>query len=250
MGRDTRDTIRLLNTMALNPVFDELAPLNLENIKMGWMGNLDNYLSMEPGIIELCETSLASVASAGAKVEPMQTNFILSDLWQSWNIFRFHNQLNKLDLYEDPSSRKLLKPEIIWEIEQGLGLGKKDLERANMIRAEWFLELDRMFNEVDFLVLPSAQVFPFQNNIHWPKQIAGKEMDTYHRWMEIVIVASQGGGLPTVNVPVGFDSQGRPMGIQVMGKFGDDKRVLEFALAYEQITDHLSVRPNLIDVND
>jgi Asp-tRNA(Asn)/Glu-tRNA(Gln) amidotransferase A subunit family amidase len=38
--------------------------------------------------------------------------------------------------------------------------------------------------------------------------------------------------------------------MQVMGKFGDDKKVLEFALAYEQITGHLDKRPNLIAVDD
>jgi amidase len=36
------------------------------------------------------------------------------------------------------------------------------------------------------------------------------------------------------------------MGIQVLGKFGSDKKVLEFALAYEQITDYLDRRPELI----
>lgn len=245
MGRDTRDTIRLLQTIALNPVFDELTPLNLEGIKIGWMGNLDNYLPMEPGIIELCEASLSNVIDAGGKVEPMQTNFKLTDLWESWTILRHHRRLNMLSYYEDPSTKDLLKPELIWEIEQGLGFNEKDVARAKFIRMNWYAELDRLFDTFDFLVLPTAQVFPFPNSIHWPKQINGKEMDTYHRWMEVVILGSLG-GIPVVNVPVGFDAQGRPMGMQVMGKFGDDKRVLAFALAYEQVTDHLSVRPNLI----
>ncbi|HBQ01556.1 MAG TPA: amidase, partial [Gammaproteobacteria bacterium] len=69
--------------------------------------------------------------------------------------------------------------------------------------------------------------------------------DTYHRWMEVVMYASLG-GLPTVNVPVGFDAQSRPMGMQVMGRYGEDKKVLEFALAYENITDFLDARPNLV----
>jgi amidase len=69
-------------------------------------------------------------------------------------------------------------------------------------------------------------------------------MDTYHRWMEVVMPGSLG-GIPVVNVPVGFDTQGRPMGMQIMGKYGDDRRVLEFALAYEQITEFLSERPSL-----
>ena len=249
MGRDTRDTIRLLNTMALNPVFDELGPLNLDGIKMGWMGNLDNYLAMERGIIELCEASLTKVADAGAIVEAMQPNFTLSNLWECWTTLRHHRRLNMLDYHEDPLTRDLLKPELIWEIEQGLSFNKDDVNKAEMIRANWYAELDRLFVKYDFLVLPTAQVFPFSNNMHWPKQINGQEMDTYHRWMEIVILGSLG-GIPVINVPVGFDTAGRPMGMQIMGKFGDDKKVLAFALAYEQITDHLMKRPNLVAAKD
>ena len=249
MGRNTRDTIRLLQTIALKPAFDELNPLNLENIKIGWMGNLNNYLAMEPGIIELCEASLAKVAGAGAQVESMQARFMLSDLWQSWTTLRHHIRLNMLSYYEDPTTRDLLKPELIWEIEQGLGIKEKEVAQANMIRANWYTELDSLFNKYDFLVLPTAQVFPFPNSIHWPKQINGRAMDSYHRWMEVVILGSLG-GIPVVNVPVGLDPQGRPMGMQVMGKFGDDKKVLAFALAYEQVTDYLGLKPDLTGVDD
>ena len=249
MGRNTRDTINLLQTMALNPVFNDLKPLTLDKIKIGWMGNLDNYLAMEPGIIELCEASLAEVAGAGALVESMQSGFTMSDLWESWTTLRHYGRMNMLDYYEDINTRELLKPELIWEIEQGLNYNEQDAEKANIIRTNWYSELDRMFGEYDFLVLPTAQVFPFPKEIHWPKEINGREMDTYHRWMEVVILGSMG-GIPAVNVPVGFDTKDRPMGMQVMGKFGDDKKVLEFALAYEQITGHLDKRPNLIAVDD
>ena len=249
MGRDTRDTIRLLNTIALNPVFDRLNPLNLKDIKVGWMGNLDNYLPMEAGIIELCEASLANVVEAGAQVELMQTKFTLSDLWQSWTILRHHRRLDMLDYYEYPATLDLLKPELIWEIEQGLSLKEKDVEMAKMIRTSWYSELDRMFDKIDFLVLPTAQVFPFPKEIHWPRQINGQEMDSYYRWMEVVILGSLG-GIPVVNVPVGFDEKGRPMGMQVMGKLGNDKRVLEFALAYEQVTEYLHKKPDLIPLDD
>jgi amidase len=69
-------------------------------------------------------------------------------------------------------------------------------------------------------------------------------MDTYHRWMEVVIGGTLA-GLPIVNVPVGFDARGRPMGMQIMGPFGEDRRVLEFALAYEQVTSFLARHPEL-----
>ena len=244
MGRNTADTIRLLQTIAVAPVAEQFNPLNLQNVKIGWMGNLENYLAMEPGVLELCESSLATVSSAGANVESMQPRFDISDLWTCWTTLRHAPNSSRQALYENPATRGQLKPELIWEIEQSYTITENDIARANQIRANWYIELDRLFAEYDFLALPTAQVFPYPKTEHWPQQINGREMDTYHRWMEVVILGSLG-GIPVVNVPVGFDNQGRPMGMQIMGKFGEDKKVLEFALAYEQIIDHLQQRPQL-----
>jgi len=248
MGRNTADTIRLLQTIAVKPVAEQYSPLNLRNIKIGWLGNLDNYLAMEPGIIALCESSLASVATAGADVEPTTPNFNLSDLWQCWTTLRHSGRTSMRGYYDDPVRHSQLKPELIWEIEQSMILTDQDRVNANTIRANWYRELDRLFNEYDFLFLPTAQVFPYPKEIHWPTQINGREMDTYHRWMEVVILGSLG-GIPAINVPVGFDAQGRPMGMQVMGQLGEDQKVLEFALAYEQITDHLQYKPSLVSAS-
>lgn len=246
MGRNTRDTIQLLQTMALpGNDFKGIQPLDLNGLKIGWMGNLNNYLPMEKGIIELCEASLKLVATAGAKVDLVQPNFAMSDLWFSWTRLRHHIRLEQLEYLEYPTKKELLKPELLWEIEQGLSFSQKEIGQANRIRTNWYQALEGMFDTHDFLVLPTAQVFPFSKETHWPKNIDGKAMDTYHRWMEVVILGSLG-GIPVVNVPVGFDDQGRPMGMQIMGKFGEDRKVLAFALAYERITDFLEVKPDFM----
>ena len=75
----------------------------------------------------------------------------------------------------------------------------------------------------------------FQPGRIWPRQIAGREMDTYHRWMEVAIYATLG-GLPALVVPAGFHANGRwPMGIQLIGPYGGDAKVLRAGAAYEQI---------------
>jgi amidase len=249
MGRNTQDTIRLLQTTAVGPVADQFNPLMLENTKIGWLGNLDNYLAMEPGILELCESGLEAISGAGANVEAAQTNFSLTDLWYCWTTLRHSGRGNgsSKDLYDNLATRAQLKPELIWEIEQAHSLTDMDVTNANSIRNDWYRELDRLFGEYDFLASPSAQVFPYPKEIHWPRNINGREMDTYHRWMEVVILGSLG-GIPVVNIPVGFDGQGRPMGMQIMGRFGEDQKVLEFALAYEELTNHLDQRPDLVAI--
>ena len=244
MGRNVTDLIGLLKTISLKPEFNEIEPLDFNDVKIGWLKDLDGYLKFEQGILELCENSLSKLSSARAKVELAQTNFAPSDLWTCWTTLRHQTRLRMLDFYENPLTHNLLKPELLWEIEQALQLKEEDLKQAELIRKEWYSELDRLFNKYDFLILPTAQVFPFSSNIHWPKEINGRLMDTYHRWMEVVIMASIG-GIPAINLPTGFDATGRPMGLQVMGKFGHDRRVLQFGLAYEQITNYLDRKPEL-----
>ena len=245
MGRNVADLIGLLKTISLKPEFNEIEPLDFNDVKIGWLKDLDGYLKFEQGILELCENSLSKLSSARAKVELAQTNFAPSDLWTCWTTLRHQTRLRMLDFYENPLTHNLLKPELLWEIEQALQLKEEDLKQAELIRKEWYSELDRLFNKYDFLILPTAQVFPFSSNIRWPKEINGRLMDTYHRWMEVVIMASIG-GIPAINLPTGFDATGRPMGLQVMGKFGHDRRVLQFGLAYEQITNYLDRKPELV----
>jgi amidase len=120
-----------------------------------------------------------------------------------------------------------------------------EIVTADKARSDWYRALMALFDEYDFLALPTAQVFPFDAQTHWPSKINGKPMDTYHRWMEVVIGGTLA-GLPVVNVPAGFDQQGRPIGIQILGPTGRDKEVLEFALAYEAVTSYLAQRPALV----
>lgn len=244
MGRNTADVIQLLQTLRPQPLTADFQPTNLRGLRIGWLGNLDNYLAMEAGILPLCEASLRKLQDAGAVVETTRPRLSPDALWQAWTTLRHAGRASLRQYYDDAHNRTLLKPEAIYEIEAMLALSEADIDRANAIRADWYGELERMFGEFDLLAIPSAQVFPYARQVHWPEFIGDRKMDTYHRWMEIVIPGSLG-GLPIINVPVGFDANNRPMGMQVMGRYGNDRQVLEFGLAYEQITDHLTRRPVL-----
>jgi amidase len=102
--------------------------------------------------------------------------------------------------------------------------------------------MNRLFQTYDYLVLPSTQVFAFDASEHWPKSINGVAMDTYHRWMEVVIGPTLA-GLPVINVPAGFDSSGVPIGLQIIGKPRADLSVLQFGAAWQNATPYLRVEP-------
>jgi aspartyl-tRNA(Asn)/glutamyl-tRNA(Gln) amidotransferase subunit A len=44
-------------------------------------------------------------------------------------------------------------------------------------------------------------------------------------------------GLPGISVPAGFDRQGLPIGLQIIGKYFDEARLLNVAHRYQQLTD-------------
>jgi Asp-tRNA(Asn)/Glu-tRNA(Gln) amidotransferase A subunit family amidase len=66
-------------------------------------------------------------------------------------------------------------------------------------RSSWHRTLLSIFERFDLVALPTAQVFPFDVTTHWPREVAGRTMDSYHRWMQVSAFATLG-GCPAVNV--------------------------------------------------
>src|SRR5512146_41573 len=244
MGRTVADVAMLLSMMA-GP--DLRAPLSLEQdpavfaaplkrdfkgTRLGWLGDLGGHLPMEPGIADLCRASFKAFEAAGCVVGEARPDYSADRMWETWVTLRHWLVAGDLvELYKDASKRKLMKPEAQWEVEGGLKLSALEVYNASRARSEWYVAVQKLFEKYDYLLLPSAQVFPFDASVHWPKSINGVAMDTYHRWMEVVVPASLL-GFPTINVPVGFGTQGLPM-----GRHNADFAVLQMAYAYEQATD-------------
>ncbi|MFT5208703.1 MAG: amidase [Flavobacterium sp.] len=248
MARNVSDTAMLLSTMAgyhsasPNSLNEDPAqftqPLlhDFDSSKIGWLGDFNGYLAMEEGVLDLCYNALQGFRDIGCIVDEVSVDFSMEQLWDAWLVLRHWMVRSRaLDLYRDEETRKLLKPEQIWEIEGGDKITGDQIFAASTARALWYEALQRAFQKYDFLVLPTAQVFPFDANIHWPQEIAGRTMDTYHRWMEVVIPGTLS-GCPVINVPAGFSKQGLPMGLQIIGKRYSDLSTLQVAYAYEQAT--------------
>lgn len=246
MGRTVRDVAMLLSVMA-GP--DNRAPLSIEQepamfthplerdfqgTRLGWLGDLGGHLQFEGGIIDMCKRSFKSFESLGCTVEETRPDFSLERLWQTLLTIRhWSNAAGLGEFYADPAKRAKLKPEAQWEVEGGLGLTGGDVAKAFAARTQWYEAVRKLFLRFDYLLIPSAQVFPFDADVHWPKFINEVSMDTYHRWMEVMVPATLLDG-PVIGMPVGFNEAGLPMGMQIIGKNHADLAVLQLAYAYEQ----------------
>ncbi|KHK58257.1 amidase [Ralstonia sp. A12] len=246
MARNPQDLAWLLATQA---GYDPRTPLALQDdpaglmhplhrdfrqARIGWLGDLGGYLAVEPEVLAVNERALGTFRNLGCHVEAVQPFFPMDALWECWCTLRSMIVTGNLgQLYANATTRALLKPEAIWEVEQGHRRGVVDINRAAATRASWYQALLAQFAKYDFLVLPSSQIAPFSAEEHWPKTVAGRAMDTYHRWMEVVIGPTLA-GVPAASLPSGFTANGLPLGLQVIAPPRADFALLQLAAAWHE----------------
>lgn len=242
-GRDPRVPLSLSDDPA---VFTGSLARDFQGARIGWMADHGGYLAMDPGVLPLCEGALRYFGDIGCTVEAAAPAFDMARLWRTWLTLRsFLVAGNLAPLHANADQRALLKPEAVWEIEQGQHTSARDVYFASADRSAWYAAVCALFERYDFLVLPSAQVFPFDVETPWPREVGGRPMDTYHRWMEVVIGGTLA-GLPVICVPAGFNDQGLPMGLQIIGRPQADLAVLQLAHAWQQATPFAQQRPALL----
>ncbi|MGI3170382.1 amidase [Pseudooceanicola sp. C21-150M6] len=220
---------------------------DLKGRRIGWVGDWGGAWPMEDGLLAHCEAALKSFEALGCEIVPLPAPFPAEALWQAWIDLRSLAVAgSEGPLLDVPENRPLLRRDAIWEIEQGRALSAGDILRASATRSRWFRRAMELFAEVDALVMPTAQCWPFPIDWDHPKEIAGVAMDTYHRWMECVIPASIL-GLPAVAVPAGFGPEGMPIGLQIVGPVKGDLEVLQLAQGWHAETGWPRKRPALRD---
>jgi amidase len=247
MARTVDDVAALLGVLA-GP--HDSAPLSLgggsfappappegdwRGVRIAWVGDFGGHLATEPGLLDVCRRALRVFEELGCRVDAALPDYPPERIWSTVLTWRWWSVLKRYDLYADPVTRAQLKPEIIWEIENGLRLSALDIALAEVARAEWYDAARRFLDTYDFVVAPSTQVFPFALTTHWPGEVDGRRMDSYHRWMETVAPWSMT-GMPALGMPAGFDDRGLPAGVQLIGRPGADAEVLRLAKAYEERT--------------
>lgn len=252
MARNIPDLVMLL---AVQAGYDDRAPLSMtedpgtfrgdlgrdfRGTRIAWARDFNGTIPYEPGVLELCERALKTFDSMGCIVEIAQPDYPIDAVWQAWLRLRSWQAGGALlAYYNDPSKRALMKPEAIFEVESGLKLSAFDITAASAVRTEWYLAVRRFFTKYDYFIVPTAQLFPFDANLDWPKAIAGQKMQTYHEWMKGVIPITMA-GCPALAVPAGFNKEGLPIGIQIVAQNHGERACLELAHSYDLATDWIT----------
>ena len=103
-------------------------------------------------------------------------------------------------------------------------------KKAVNLRGAIVAAFDRAFELCDVILAPTAPVTAFRNGY-----LLGEETDQIEQYLsDICTVPVNTAGLPAVSIPCGEDSEGLPIGMQLIGKRFDEKTILNLAYKYEE----------------
>jgi amidase len=132
------------------------------------------------------------------------------------------------------SKRDQLKPEVIWNIEEGLKLTVEKLERAEAQRVTMFTRTLEFFKTYDLLLTPATIVAPFPIENRYVAECAGHKFGNYVEWLAIVYAITLV-YCPALSLPCGFTASGLPVGLQMVGPPRGEAPLLAGAKLLENI---------------
>ena len=250
MGRTVVDTAFLLGVMVgADPrdpgcfpsdpsAFRGTLDRDLRGTRVAWCPDLGG-LPLDPGVRAVLGAQRSIFEALGCILEDA-----CPDLSGADSIFLTVRRFRSATVYgpllaEFPEH---LKPEAVEEIEQGLALTSADVARAMIQHGQLLERMRRFEQEYEFLLCAVNQVPPFEATLDWPKAIDGVKMEHYIAWMKSAYWITTT-FRPAISVPAGFNSDGLPVGIQIVGRHRADFSVLQLAHAFEQATGFGRVRP-------
>jgi aspartyl-tRNA(Asn)/glutamyl-tRNA(Gln) amidotransferase subunit A len=111
--------------------------------------------------------------------------------------------------------------------------------KAQKIRTLIKTDFDEAFKTCDAIIAPTAPTTAFK--------IGEKTLDPLQMYLsDICTISVNLAGLPALSLPCGFDLEGLPIGMQVIGKHFDECTILNIAYAYEQSTDWHKRKPIML----
>ena len=238
MARSVDDVAFLLSVMAEQA----LPPLerDMKDVRVAWCLDLGG-LPLDPRVRAVLDASRRMFENLGCSVEDA-----CPDLTDADDVFltirrrrAFINLGSQLRAH-----RGRMKPEAVEEIERGAAVTDADVLRATAQHAKLLARVRAFFEMHQFLVCAVNQVPPFDAILDWPHEIDGVKMEHYAAWMKSAYWISTT-LCPAISVPAGFTPEGLglPIGVQIVGRRGDDAGVLQLAYAFEQATRYSSRRP-------
>jgi amidase len=249
MGRTVEDTALLLDAMTGESPGDPLSLPRTESFlaaaRSGWRPARIAFspdlgiTPVDPEVAAICRAAAERFTELGTIVEEAHPD--LSEAHDAFQVLRGMtfavSYAGLLQNYRDK-----MKPEVIWNIEQGLNYTMADVVRAENQRATLFRRMNAFFDTYDLLLCPATIVAAYPAGERYVSQCAGHTFSNYVEWLAIAYAITLTAS-PALSLPCGFTRDGRPVGLQIVGRARADGHVLAGARTLEDILGLHSLTP-------
>jgi len=186
---------------------------------------------VDPEVAAITRKAALRFAEAGTIVEEAHPD--LREAHECFQVLRaFDFAISKAALLRN--KRDQLKPEVIWNIEEGLKLTVEQLERAEAQRVAMTMRTIEFFKSYDLLLTPATIVAPFPVENRYVAECAGRKFANYFEWLGIVYAITLA-CCPALSLPCGFTASGLPVGLQMVAAPRGEAELLAGAKALEDI---------------
>jgi amidase len=213
---------------------------DLAGLRIAWCPDLGG-LPIEPDVLAVLAAARSRFDALGCEVRDVDLDLRAADeAFETLRAVAFVRAFAPIQ----PTLRKTAKATLLWNIEQGMALDGPTVARAIAARSAVFATVAELLERFDLLIAPAAQVAPFAVDLEYPAQVAGVAMPHYLAWMRVcsrITVSAH----PVATVPAGFTDSGLPVGMQFVGRYRHDRRLLEHAAAWETATQLTQRHPRL-----
>jgi len=194
---------------------------------------------VDPEIAGIVEAAAMRFTDAGVAVE-----YEAPDLSSGVEVFHAIRGVNHLanmgPLCEQYGER--MTPEIHYSVERAAGLPITRYAWGERERAQMFQRAMAFFDTFDLLVCPTGIMEPFPAEWRRVDTLHGHAFDAYIDWIAITYTISLL-GCPAISVPCGFNRNGLPVGIQLVGRPRGEGDLLAAAQVLEDILGALGRNP-------
>jgi amidase len=149
----------------------------------------------------------------------------------AFQVMRALHLVNSLGVHYR-NHKALLKDTAVWNVEQGLKLTGEQIAEAQAQQSTCFERMRRFLTKYDYFICPVNQVLPFDLKTPYPTQIDGTQLNTYLDWMMSACRITMTSH-PAASAPVAFAENGLPVGMQIVGRYGCEREVLQLVHAVE-----------------
>lgn len=241
MGRTVADTCLQLAASAGASATDPLSyPLDaaafahppvvdLGSLRVGWTEGFGTC-DVADGIRQAFRRKIGAMQHLFGCCDELQ--FDLGDTHRCFDVLRAEAFVaSTREAYErDPAS---LGPNTRANYEIGAAMNLLDSAWAQVEQTRILARFQAAMAGYDIVLAPTTPVSPFPWTTLYADTVDGRPQANYYRWLALTYVVTLT-TLPALSLPCGVDDAGMPFGLQVVGRFRGDLRLLAAAAAMEQ----------------